>query len=168
MFLVSSALHAWSIFCFNAPLTAGRVLKNLLKRLPAVVNDSSLLTMQGVVALHIKQYGEYRLPILKGRPEFLQKTHTFCNYLLWTMRGVTTLRIKQYREYQLFARNNGKESSKNCNYFLEFEIWYQVVGLEEIHSWKNQRQKSRCGGLGISWSTLSFFNIIFCTPSKNK
>jgi hypothetical protein len=29
------------------------------------------------MTLHIKQYGEYQLPALHGRPEFLQKINTF-------------------------------------------------------------------------------------------
>ncbi len=33
--------------------------------------------MLGVVTLGIKQDGEYRLPVLKGRREALHKIHTF-------------------------------------------------------------------------------------------
>ncbi len=71
------------------------------------------------MTLCIKQYGEYRLSALNGRPEFLQKIHTF-----------VTLRSKRCEESQLSlvnntgsinsAKNNSEESIKNCEYFPEF------------------------------------------------
>jgi hypothetical protein len=50
--------------------------------------------MWGVMTLHIKQYGEYQLPALNGRPEFLQKIHTFL-----------TPHCEQYKESQLSVVN---------------------------------------------------------------
>jgi hypothetical protein len=46
------------------------------------------------MTLCIKQYGEYQLPALNGRPEFLQKIHAFL-----------TPRCEQYEESQLSVVN---------------------------------------------------------------
>ncbi len=55
IFLLSSALYAWLIFCFNARFKEGEVLQNFLKWLPAVNSDSPVQMMWGVVTLHIIQ-----------------------------------------------------------------------------------------------------------------
>ncbi len=49
MFLVSSALHVYSIFCFNVSKGKGSTSKIVKKRLPAVVSDTLLKTMRGVI-----------------------------------------------------------------------------------------------------------------------
>ncbi len=41
------------------------------------------------------------------------------------MRGVATPHIKQYGEYQLSTINDGRESIKNREYFLEFEAKFE-------------------------------------------
>jgi hypothetical protein len=51
--------------------------------------------MQGVMSLRIKQYREYRLPALNGRPEFLQEIHI-----------LVTPRCEQCEELQLSVVNN--------------------------------------------------------------
>jgi hypothetical protein len=94
MFFVSSNVQALLIFCFDVPLNTGECFK-FKKRLPAVNVDSSLLTMQGVVTLYVKKYGEHRLSVLNDRREFLHKIHTF-----------VTPHCKQGGESQLSLLNN--------------------------------------------------------------
>jgi hypothetical protein len=81
-------------FLLQCPFKEG-VLQNYLKRLPAVISDSPLKMMRGVVILCIKKYGEYRLSTLNSRPKFLQKIHTFV-----TPHG------ERCQEFQLSIVNN--------------------------------------------------------------
>jgi hypothetical protein len=90
--------------------------------------------MRGVVTLRIKQYGEYRLPVLKGRPEFLHKIYTFLTP--GNKQRVATLSIKLHREYQLSAINESRESIKNRKYFFNFGDKFEEPSDTQEEAWE--------------------------------
>ncbi len=96
--------------------------------------------MQGVVTIHIKQSGKYRISVSNGRPQFLHIVYTF---VISRYDRCREPRIKQYRVYRLSIIIDSRNSIKNLEYLLEFKpnsksLQIPIRGLGGTHSWKNQ------------------------------
>ncbi len=96
--------------------------------------------MRGVVTLHIKQYGEYRLSVLNDRQEFMQIILTSSDPRYEDAESRNS-RIKQCREYRLSAINNCEESIKNREYFLEVEEKFLKSLNTESGAWESICEK---------------------------
>ncbi len=70
--------------------------------------------MRGVLNLHIKQYGESRLSILNGSPEFLHIVTTF-----------VTLHYEQFGESQ-FSVLNPVIVEESVIFKLKLDFWYST------------------------------------------
>jgi hypothetical protein len=74
--MLSSALHTCLILYFNVPFKQGESFK-ILRMTSAVISDSMLQTMRGVVTLQIKQYGKSLVSVLNSSTEFPNIINTF-------------------------------------------------------------------------------------------
>ncbi len=155
-------------FLLSCPYRAGEASKLIKKRLSAVVSDSPLSTMWGAVTVNNKSYGEYRLPIFNGRPEFLQKIHTFVSPCckrweessspFWTLWRVSTLRYKQSKIANISSNSKS--------------IQILSKRLEKSHLWKIRGKKSRWVVLFRSTGPVQHErtwvnNFLVKDPSKN-
>jgi hypothetical protein len=94
----------------------------------------------------MKQYREYRLPLLMAGQSFCKKFIHFVTPHCKRCKELhcCTLCIKQHGEFQLFAIRDRGESIKNYKYFLEFAAEFENTSYTDQGAWEEPiREKIR-------------------------